>query len=414
MTAADAADRGRLAENIVHFARVLRHAGLPIGPARVLAAVEAVRLTGVERREEFRAALSSTLLDRAENFALFDQAFALFWRDPKLMQRAMRSLLPKVTGRIDDQTRSELPSNRLRDALVRTMRSDLDTPGEEEIELDAALTFSAREVLQRKDFETMTVEELDQVKHTLANLHLPLPRIRTRRHTSDALGNRIDLRKTVARSMRSGGEMIAIAWRRQRTRPSTLIVLCDISGSMARYSRMLLHFVHGLAAEQRHVHAFTFGTRLTNITRALRRRDVDLALTEVGRLVPDWSGGTQIGAALEEFNRRWSRRLLAQGATVLIVSDGLDCGTGPDLAAQMQRLRASCQRIIWLNPLLRFEGFEPRAAGIRAMLPHVDQFVPAHNVTSLMDLERAFAAATQARGDDARRKISMKEHARWK
>jgi hypothetical protein len=391
MTAAP--DAGHLAENIALFARILRRAGIPVGPGKVLAAVGAAQWVGIERRDDLRAALAATLIDRNEQRALFEQAFAIFWRDPRLSERMLHLMLPKVSGRLSERGEAPGLGQRLAAAL-RPEKGGLAPSADkaEAIELDAALTVSAREVLQTKDFETMSAEELAQTKRILQRLELPLPPIVTRRFAASPAGRGLDLRATLRKSLKLGGEWVVQQRRKPRTRPSTLVVLCDISGSMARYSRMLLHFLHGLSAQRERVHTFAFGTRLTNITRALRHRDVDHALGDVSRAVPDWSGGTRIGVCLAEFNLRWSRRMLAQGAVVLIISDGLDCGEGPDLERQMARLRASCRQILWLNPLLRFEGFEPRAAGVRAMLPHVDRFLPAHNIVSLIDLGRAFAA----------------------
>jgi uncharacterized protein with von Willebrand factor type A (vWA) domain len=385
-------DASRLAENITHFARVLRRAGLPVGPGKVLAAIDAVRLVGIERRADVRSALAATLVDRAEQRALFEQAFLIFWRDPKLLERVMHLLLPQISGRLarsdDEPDLNRRVAEAFRPQAQTGERSDA---AQDEIELDAALTFSAREILQNKDFESMSAAELAQAKHMLHALRLPLPRIATRRFVADQSGRGLDLRATLRKSLRLGGEWIVAERRRRRFRTPALITLCDVSGSMARYSRMLLHFMHGLTTERKLVFTFTFGTRLTNITRQLQHRDIDRAMQEVSRAVPDWSGGTRIGACLHEFNLCWSRRVLAQGAVVLLITDGLDCGEGPDLAAQMNRLRRSCRQVLWLNPLLRFGGFEPRPAGIRAMLPHVDRFLPAHNVASLKDLGRALA-----------------------
>ena len=379
----------RLAENIVHFARVLRRAGLPVGPGKVLAAIEAVQLVGIERREDVRSALAATLLDRAEQRPLFEQAFRIFWRDPKLLERMMHLLLPKVSGRLPRPDDKSEPSRRVAEAFKpEAKETDRSEPQQDAIELDAALTFSAREVLQKKDFEAMSVDELAQAKRMLATLELKLPQIVTRRFAPAQSGDALDLRSTLRKSVRLGGEWVVPQQRRRRSRPPVLVALCDVSGSMARYSRMLLHFMHGVTGARERVFTFTIGTRLTSITRQLRHRDIDRAMAEVSRTVPDWSGGTRIGACLQEFNLRWSRRILAQGAVVLLITDGLDCGEGADLGAQIARLRASCRQIIWLNPLLRFEGFEPRAAGIRAMLPYVDRFVPAHNIASLTDLGR--------------------------
>jgi uncharacterized protein with von Willebrand factor type A (vWA) domain len=389
----DSIGADHLAANIMHFARLLRRAGLPIGSDKVLAAVDAARLVGIERRDDLRSALAATLIDRAEQRTLFEQAFAMFWRDPELEKRLMHALLPKISGRLGNRATEPSLANRLRDALAPAEASGARDPQANDIvEFDAALTFSAREVLQNKDFETMSADELEDAKRLLRTLSLPLPPIDARRYRPDRTGRKLDMRRMLRSSLRFGGECVIMPRRSRCTRQSALVILCDISGSMARYSRMLLHFAHRVSADRDQVFTFTFGTRLTNITRTLRHRDVDIAVGEVARHVKDWSGGTRIGECIRDFNRHWSRRILAQGAVVLIISDGLDCGEGPDLACEMRRLHASCRLLLWLNPLLRFAGFEPRAGGIRAMLPHVDRFMPAHNITSLRELGAALAA----------------------
>jgi uncharacterized protein with von Willebrand factor type A (vWA) domain len=258
-------------------------------------------------------------------------------------------------------------------------------------EVHAALSASAREALRQMDFRSMTSEELGQAKHLMAGLRLPIPAVRVRRLRPDPHGRRIDLRSTLRASLRGSADVIPLRRRGQRHEHPPLVVLCDISGSMSRYSRMFLHFLHAITNDRDRVYTFLFGTRLTNITRHLRHRDVDLALSTVARAVSDWSGGTRIGAALKQFNLRWSRRVLGHNAVVLLISDGLDRDAGADLSEAMERLHKSCRRLIWLNPLLRFESFEPRATGVRLMLPQVDAFLPAHNVQSLADLASALA-----------------------
>jgi uncharacterized protein with von Willebrand factor type A (vWA) domain len=265
----------------------------------------------------------------------------------------------------------------------------LPAADDDEIELDAAFTVSPREILQHKDFETMTTTELATVRAMLARLRLPLPELPTRRTTPDARGHRVDLRATLRRATGAAGTLSPLAWRQRVRRTPPLVVLCDISGSMDRYARMLLHFLHAITNDRDRVHVLLFGTRLTNITRHLKHRDVDVALSRVATAVSDWAGGTRIGSCLADFNRRWSRRLLGQNAVVLLISDGLDAEGGDGLALQMERLHKSCRRLVWLNPLLRYEGFEARPAGIRAMLPHVDDFMPVHNMESLTELAAA-------------------------
>jgi uncharacterized protein with von Willebrand factor type A (vWA) domain len=382
--------RERLAENVLHFCRVLRAAGLPVGPAKVIAALEAAEAVGVEQREDFRAALKSVLIERYEQAALFDQAFELFWRNPRLLERMMELLLPKVYGRTPRPgTEAPLPA-RLAEALAPPRDADRDVYDQETM-IDASFTFSPREVLQSKDFESMSSAELAEVKAMIARLRLPLPELRMRRTVAADRGSEVDLRATLRAMTSPRGGVVPLAWRRRRRRPPPLVVLCDISGSMDRYARMLLFFLHAITNDRDRVHTLLFGTRLTNITRHLKRRDVDVALARVSAAVSDWAGGTRIGACLSEFNRRWSRRLLAQGAVVLLISDGLDSDAGHGLPAEMERLAKSCRRLIWLNPLLRYQQFEARPAGIRAMLPYVDDFLPVHNLESLKQLASVFA-----------------------
>lgn len=395
MTRAPAPPQGRLAENVLHFARALRAAGLAIGPDRVLDALHAVEAVGVARRDDFRTALATVFLDRREQFDLYAQAFDAFWRNPDLESRMMQLMLPKVEGR-GTPHRPEL-APRLAAAFAPpappARAQDVVPPA---VALDAAFTFSGHEVLQHKDFEHMTAPEFAQAQAAIARLRAWLAPVPTRRFAADSRGTRIDPRASLRASLRSGSALIPLKRRTPARRRPPVIVLADISGSMQRYSRMLLHFAHALASDDQHVYTFTFATRLTNITRQLEHRDVDAALDAVGRAVPDWSGGTRIGACLAELNRRWLRRVPAHAARVLLVSDGLDRDDAAGLAREMQRLRKSCRELIWLNPLLRYAGFEAKATGIRAMLPHVDAFLPAHDLKSLADLVARLRAAPAA------------------
>jgi uncharacterized protein with von Willebrand factor type A (vWA) domain len=378
---------GRLADNIVHFARVLRRAGLPIGPAKVIDAIEAVQAVGVERRDDFRYALAAVLVNRREQQEIFDQAFEVYWRDPYRVERMLQELLQLMGG----LRRVERDGPRLAERVARALAPQT-VPGprarEEpppQAQPDARLTVSPREVLQHKDFASMTPEELEEAKRVLRDMRLPLPMLPARRLESRARG-RVDLRATMKQMIRQAGGVAELKRRAPDERHPTLVVLCDISGSMESYTRMLLHFVHAVTNDRDRVHTFLFGTRLTNITRHLRNRDVDVALNAVSAAVHDWAGGTRIGACLKEFNQRWARRLLGQGAVVLLISDGLDSDAGEGLTREAARLARSCRELIWLNPLLRYEGFEARPAGIRAMLPYVDAFLPVHNLASLTQL----------------------------
>ncbi|HLX30421.1 MAG TPA: VWA domain-containing protein [Casimicrobiaceae bacterium] len=381
--------KAHLADNVLYFVRVLRAAGLPVGPAKVIDALAAVEAVGVENRTDFREALAAVLVSRREHLAVFEQAFDMFWRNPRLLEKMIAALLPRIRGRVPDAA-EDLPA-RLAQAMLPPAAM-LEADDERETDLDAALSFSAREVLQRKDFATMTADELAEVKALLRRIKLPLPARPVRRTVASSRGHAIDLRATLRRSVGANAALAPLRYRARRRRPPPLCVLCDISGSMDRYARMLLHFLHAITNDRHRVHVLTFGTRLTNITRHLRHRDVDVALARVADAVADWAGGTRIGVCLTQFNRGWSRRLLGQNAVVLLISDGLDADAGEGLAFEAERLAKSCARLVWLNPLLRYPGFEARPAGIRALLPYVDDFLPVHNLETLTDLAKALAA----------------------
>ena len=395
MATAIAAPRGFLAENVLHFVRLLRAAGLPVGPAKVIDALAAVEAVGVGNRTDFREALCAVLVSRREHLELFEQAFDLFWKNPKLLEKMIAVLLPRVHGRTGEQDQATDVLARLAEAMVKP-RPPADDRESEEIEVDATASFSPREVLQKKDFATMTIAELREVKTMLARLKLPLPEKPQRRTRAARQGHRIDLRATLRGMTGAARDVAPLAYRARIRRPPPLVVLCDISGSMDRYARMLLHFLHGITNDRHRVSTLVFGTRLTNITRHLRHKDVDVALARVAASVDDWAGGTRIGACMRDFNHRWSRRLLGQNAVVLLISDGLDADGGEGLAFEIERIAKSAARVIWLNPLLRYAGFEARPAGVRAILPHVDDFLPVHNVASLRDLSAALAS-TQRR-----------------
>ena len=381
--------KGHLPENVLHFIRVLRGAGLPVGPAKVIDALAAVEAVGVGNRTDFREALAAVLCTRREHLDLYEQAFELFWRNPKLLEKMVVAMLPPVLGRTGEESEPPAVPGRLAEALAPPPADVPKRDAEDEITLDAAFTFSPREVLQTRDFATMSGEELGRVKRMLARLRLPLPKVPMRRTRPDDRGRRIDLRATLRRSMGASGAAAPLAFRARTRRTPPLVVLCDISGSMDRYSRMMLHFLHAITNDRHRVHVLLFGTRLTNVTRHLKHRDVDVALARVSSAVADWAGGTRIGASIEEFNRHWSRRLLGQNAVVLLISDGLDAEAGAGLEEAMERLAKSCRRLVWLNPLLRYADFEARPAGIRAMLPWVDDFLPVHSLASLEALAAA-------------------------
>jgi uncharacterized protein with von Willebrand factor type A (vWA) domain len=373
-----------LATNVMHFARLLRRAGLPVGPAETIAAQNALTQIDLASKIEARTALRTAMIHRHEHQEVFDQAFALFWRDPSAAEQAAAMAL--LEAQKDKKLERPPPaSRRIAEAFApKTERKP--QPQDEPPVKDAVLTVSDQERLQSMDFEAMSAEEIAAAKREIRRLTLPLDLRRTRRVRPDPTGPITDLRRTIRTSLRQGGEILEIARLRRQTRAPPLVVLCDISGSMSRYAQILLHFLHAVTNQRDRVHSFLFGTRLSNVTRQLRARDPEVAFQMVSHAVPDWSGGTRIGEALATFNQLWARRVLGQGAIVLLITDGLDRDGAHGLAENMDRLHRSCRRLIWLNPLLRWSGFEPKSQGIRAMLPHVDEFRPVHNLESLRGL----------------------------
>jgi uncharacterized protein with von Willebrand factor type A (vWA) domain len=368
-------DNPQLVTNITHFARALRVAGLPAGPGRVADAIRAVEAAGFTHRADFYHTLMACFVSRPEHRPVFDQIFRLYWRDPQYLEHMMSLLTPQVQG-VAEERAARAAEKRAAEALLHGVARappDLPEPPEQgsEIEIDATLTMSREERLKTLDFEQMSLAEMaDARRMMIARLSIAVPPLKSRRTAPDRHGARPDWRRTMRQSMKRGGEVAAFSRRRRRTRWPALVALCDISGSMSSYSRAVLHFLHAVANEKgagwARVHAFTFGTRLTNITRHLGQRDVDAALKAAGAEAQDWDGGTRIGACLEAFNRDWSRRVMGQGAVVLLITDGLDRDDPARLAAAMERLNLSARRVIWVNPLLRWEGFAPKAAGIRA------------------------------------------------
>jgi uncharacterized protein with von Willebrand factor type A (vWA) domain len=378
-------EASRLAENVMFFARTLRAAGLPIGPGRVIDALRAIEAVGIGTREDLYWTLHAVFVNRRDQQPLYDQAFHIFWRNPQLLEKMLQTMLPSVSVPRDEAEKGEEILRRLAEALAGRQNEQPGQEPEDKIEFDAAMTFSARELLQGMDFEKMSNAEMEEAKRMIASMRLPIMALPTRRFFPDRRGRRVDIRATLRASLRGGGT-IPLQYKRRRRRHPPLVVLCDISGSMSRYSRMMLHFMHAITNDRDRVHCFLFGTRLNNITRTLKQRDVDVALAKVAAKVEDWSGGTRIGGCMAEFNAVWSRRVLGQGAVVLLITDGLDREGAQGLAEEMERLHKSCRRLIWLNPLLRFEGYEPKAQGAQAILPHVDDFRPVHNLESIAEL----------------------------
>lgn len=388
---------GRLAENILHFARTLRAAGLPVGPGAVLDAVQAVEAVGIGSRADFFVTLHAVFVKRREQTPVFRQAFEIFWKKRGFLEKLISLMSPMAQEQNPTPKPPPAGAARVADAFG----AKPPEPKKQEQSVDMRLTMSAQEVLQRKDFAQMSAEEIAKARALIAKMRMPDDLRATRRWRPSPRGG-VDARRTMRRSMRAGGQSIDLVRRKREQRPPPLVALCDISGSMSDYSRIFLHFLHALTEKRRRVRTFLFGTRLSDVTRALQQRDVDEALALCSRDVRDWSGGTRIGESLRAFNKSWARRVLGQGATVLLITDGLERDDVSLLAHEAERLSKSCRRLIWLNPLLRFDGFEPKAQGVRALLPHVDRMRAIHSLASMRDLIEALSREEPAWKDAGR------------
>ena len=379
---------GRLAENIVYFARALRRAGLPVGPGAAIDALDAVQAAGLSAREDFYWTLHAVFVMRHEHSLLFDQAFRIFFQRRGYLEQLLALMSPAAPGA--PAAAAKPAAARVQEALFADAKDRLRSE-QRESEISARLTASDEEVLRQKDFAQMSAAEIAAAQEAIKRLALSLHQVKTRRLAPDRRGHRIDLRRTLRASLQGGGALIDLKRRGPATRVPPIVALLDISGSMGEYTRLFLHFLHAVTDARKRVHSFLFGTRLTNVTRALKTKDPDEALAACSTSVADWAGGTRIATSLAAFNRFWGRRVLGQGAVVLLITDGLERDADDRLAFEIDRLHRSCRRLVWLNPLLRFAGFEPKAHGIRTMLPHVDEFRAIHNLNSMADLVEALS-----------------------
>ena len=377
---------GNFLQNLLLFARLLRGLSIPVTPTQILDLVEALTQIDLRVRAQARDAARAVLVNRKEHLELFDEAFDLFWRARERQELARFNL-----GELLQQT----PQGEIQYRLVQANRERKDDRQylDQEPYVDKIYTYSSAEALRSRDFATMTEYELQQVKEFMQQLQWSPAERRTRRRVPAANGDLVDLRRSMRQNIRYGGEPLVIARRQRKTARRPIIVLADISGSMDRYSRVLLQFLFSITHALDRVEAFVFSTRLTRITRHLRRRDIDSALERTAGAVDDWAGGTRIGEAVRAFNFDWARRVCGQGAIVLVISDGWDRGDPQMLEREMDRLHRSCHRLIWLNPLLGSPSYEPLTRGIKAALPHTDDFLPVHNLISLEQLAHVLAAA---------------------
>jgi uncharacterized protein with von Willebrand factor type A (vWA) domain len=375
---------GNIADNVIGFARALRAAGLPVGPGSVIDAMNALQMIEIGNRADVYATLEAIFVKRHEHALIFSQAFDLFFRAAEDWKQMLDSVpLP-------DQARKKPPAaaRRVQEAMAQPTVSEMPQAQDQEIRLSV----SDKEVLQKKDFAQMSAAEIAEVTRAIEKMRLPQAELRTRRYRPDPRGLRLDMRRTLRGSLRTSGDIIDIHRLGLIDKPAPIVALLDISGSMSEYTRLFLHFLHAITDARKRVSVFLFGTRLTNVTRSLRARDPDEALASCSASVEDWAGGTRIATSLHSFNKLWARRVLGQGAIVLLISDGLEREADAKLAFEMDRLHRSCRRLIWLNPLLRYSAFEPKAQGIKMMLPHVDEFRPVHNLSSIKGLIDALSS----------------------
>ena len=386
------ADFSWLLRNVVLFARLLRRAGMTVGTGQILDLTRALDVIDLGNRLDFYHTARVVLVGRREDLPVFDTLFKLFWNSRTayfLKERAADNRKPPLTmdpiedcvpdqGDIDNSLPQTLE-------LVNQDEADEvnDTENDGLPQRQVLLAYSHDEILRHKDFENYTPDELQRARRLMQEMRWKIARRRTRRFEANPLGRFLDLRRTIRQNLRNGGEVFALSHRRHRTRPRPLVLICDISGSMDRYSRTLLQFLHTVEHGLDRVEAFVFATRLTRITHQLRTRDPGSALNEVSNAVQDWSGGTRIGEAIRTFNYTWSKRVLGRGAIVMIISDGWDRGNIDVLREEMERLQRNCYRLIWLNPLLGLPSYQPLTQGIQAALPYVDDFMPVHNLDSL-------------------------------
>jgi hypothetical protein len=374
--------------NLLVFVRVLGRAGVDVQHGRVLDVVEALGQVNLGARDEVYHTCRALLVHRHEQLAVFDRAFAAFWR------------VRHERGRPIDEPTDEAPTSERALDLMLAVEAPADSGDDSDSDAPAPerglKIWSDREGLAGKDFAAFTAEEIAEARKAMSRLEWH-PGVRRTRRWVRGRGTRIDLRRAIAESLRSGGDLVRLPTRKRRVRPRPLVLLCDVSGSMERYSRMLLHFAHSLTSRHQRVEAFLFSTRLTRITRQLEVRRPDEALAAVSRSVPDWSGGTRIGGAVKEFHQRWGRRVLNGGPVVLLISDGWDRGDPEVLRAQIARLQRSCHRLVWLNPLIGTTGYAPLTRGLQAALPYVDEFLPLRTLTDLADLARHLNALASKR-----------------
>ncbi len=384
----------RFLERSLRFGRVLRANGVMVTPAQLMTFVDATEFIGIENRRRFKLAAETCLVTRKEDLPIFDEVFDRYWVSIRDQQANPDQMTDFQEISAEEAEMMQDDSDQMEGAEGESMTSEQvegleaddgnsDDQGDAEDDAESIMTYSASEALREKDFSEYTQEELEQARWLMRHLKWEIGKRKSRRKIATRKGRFIDARRTMRRSLQTAGVPLKISQKKIKYKPRALIVICDISGSMDRYSRLLLQFIHTIENDMAKVESFVFGTRLTRVTRLLKNRPIDEAITRVSSEVQDWAGGTRIGESIQTFNQEWARRVLRNGAVVLIISDGWDRGDPDLLAGEMSRLQRSCYRLIWLNPLLGSPRYQPLTRGMQAAMPFIDDFLPVHNLESL-------------------------------
>jgi hypothetical protein len=388
--------QSHMEDSITAFGRFLRQVGFEIGTGEIMNAIHAVETVGVLRKDDFQSALRSTLITTNKKIELFNEVFELYWRNPDRIENVADILRKLYESRLAQAELEQMTQPK----TLKEMQSLREVEGSnDEATLDQVdyhlLMYSRDEVLRQKDFSTYTDDEIKEAKTILDRFIWDFGNRLNRRMKSGKKAHRLNFKKTFRKNMFPDQDFVRLMWSEKKTKPRPIVTLCDVSASMENYTKILLHFMHTFSGLNRRVESFIFGTQLTRITKYFKDRDVDSAIKELSQNIKDWSGGTRIGEAIESFNFHWARRVLNQGAVVIIISDGWDTGATSLLSSEMERLNKSCHRLIWLNPNLGFEGYQPLTQGIQAILPNVDEFLPVHNLKSLIDLGKVLSDLDQ-------------------
>ena len=374
----------KLDKNIVFFARLLRASGILIGSDSILEAIESIKLVDIKNKKSFFYALQTCFIKRPEDMKIFAQAFSLFWQNPRFRDRMRDLLLPQTRIQNPEEEKEEL-AKRIQDTLSTPEKPKERVVEEETLLIDTSGTASDTKLFNEKDFEMMSKEEIHIASQSIKELLIKIPKRPFRRSEKSYLGLEVSARESLRRAKRNFGSVIPkLVRKKEVSRP--VVVLLDISGSMENYSRMMIHFIHNLMQKHKKVHAFLFGTKLTNISFQMKNKDIDVALKEVSKATTDWAGGTRIRDSIFTFNKNWVRRVSSSNSIIFLITDGLDRDHSTDLFNQMERLQKSCYKLVWLNPLLRFTDFLPKSISIKRILLNVDAFLPIHSIESMQNL----------------------------